>query len=101
MSQRARRVLRRHSLSLALVVLLLGMIGTTLVMGPAQYRAEFQLPVITDRGDYWRWWAYETVLSLEADVWGALILVVLTARLWERGSAEAHDPPEDRTQLED
>ncbi|WP_298180209.1 hypothetical protein [Saccharomonospora sp.] len=37
---------------------------------------------------------FATVLSLEADVFGALILVVFTKRLYERHSAEAKDPPE-------
>lgn len=82
------RWLRAHSLSLALGAILLSMLVATLVMGPAQYQAEGV------QGSFWRWWAYETILSLEADVFGAILLVVFTKHLYERHSAEAKDPPE-------
>ena len=82
------RWLREHSLSLVLLALLLSMISSTLMMGPAQYRAQGIQGV-----GFWQWWLFQTILSLEADVWGALILVVFTKWLWERRSAEAHDPP--------
>lgn len=70
-----------------LVMLLAAMISTTLALGPSQYRAED----IT--GDYWTWWVFETVLSLEADVFGAIILVVFTKWFYEKRSAEAKEPP--------
>lgn len=85
------RWLRRHSLSLVLGALLASMVGVTLLLGPGQYRAEGIQGV-----GFWRWWVYETALSLEADVWGALVLVVFTKWLWEHRSAEAHDPPEEQ-----
>lgn len=81
------RAWRRHGLSLTLVTALSAMMGVTLLLGPAQFRAQGM------QGSYWAWWVFQTLLSLEADVFGALILVVGTRFLWERGSAEAHDPP--------
>lgn len=85
-----RRWFRKHGLSLAFAVALAAMLTTTALLGPEQYRAEGVSGI-----SFWRWWSYETILSLEADVFGALLLVWLTKFLFERGSAEAKDPPEE------
>lgn len=87
---RPRAWLRQHGLSIFVALTLVLMLAGTAILAPGQYRAEG----VTEVG-VWRWWGYETVLSLEADVFGALLLVWLTKFLFERGSPEAKDPPED------
>ena len=81
---------RSHSLSLVLLFIFSSMLTSLLIMGPSQYRAEGV------SGSYWQWWIYQLILSLVADVWGALILVLFTKWFWERRSAESHDPPQRR-----
>lgn len=40
---------------------------------------------------YWRFYASESILSLEADVFGALILVLFTKWFWEVHSDQSTD----------
>lgn len=88
-----KRWVRSHSLSLVILAGLIAMLAGTLLLGPGQYMQDRQT---TTLDGFWSWWGFETILSLEADVWGALILILGTRWLWQRGSAEAFDPPEDR-----
>lgn len=83
---------RKHSLSLVLVVVLLVMMTTTVVMGPAQHTAEGV------QGAFWPWWTFQTILSFEADVFGAVVLVTFTKWFYESRSAEAKDPPDEHAQ---
>ena len=39
--------------------------------------------------NFWIWWSYEYNVSLVADVFGALLLVILTKQLREKDSAES------------
>lgn len=93
-----RRWIREHSLGLVFTTMFTAMLVGTLALGPKEWRAERQLdPATPINTDFWHWWVFQTDLSLQADVFGGLLLVLLTKHLWERGSAEAKDPPEDRT----
>lgn len=91
------RALRRHSLSLTLVLVLTIMLGITIYLGTYEYKAEMQT---TTLDGFWTWWFFETTLSLEADVFGAFILVTFTKFLFEKGSSEAEDPPEEKERSE-
>lgn len=75
--------LRRHGLSTVLITLFLSMVTTTAFMANEMYRAQG-----IQESPIWRWWMFQTILSLEADVFGAILLVVLTKYLREKGSAE-------------
>lgn len=91
-------VIRRHSLSIALVAALLALLGFLLAVGPTVYRVDHELgpaePLPT--GPYWLWWTFELAMSIIADVFGPLLLVLLTKHLWETKTPEAKDPPEER-----
>lgn len=77
--------LKQHSLSIVLTTIFLSFTGATIILGRPVYTAE-ELHI-----GFWQWWAYEYTMSLVADNWGALALVVLTKFLFERGSAESND----------
>lgn len=81
---------RRHSLGLTLAAFFLAFTAGTLVFGRAEYAAEQaahgQPP---DVAGFWIWWVFEYLMSLVADVFGLLLIVMLTKRLYELGSAES------------
>jgi hypothetical protein len=83
--------LRKHSLGLALTAMFVLMTAFTIVTGIPEFRTEQ-----ADHGQpfawpaFWLWWSHEYMLSLVADVFGALILVLMTKRLYEIGSAESN-----------
>lgn len=82
---------RDHSLSLVLFAILIAFMATSFVTGTHQFTSEqppFTWPT------FFRWWTYETTTSLEADVFGAIILVLFTKWFFEKRSAEAKDPPD-------
>ena len=70
---------RRHSLSLVLMTIWLSFTFATLLLGHAKWRAE------GEGISFWLWWWYEYSMSLVADCFGALALVVLNKRLREDG----------------
>ncbi len=76
---------REHSLSITLAGFLLAFMAVSFATGVAQFTVE-QPPFTW--GAFWTWWTYETVTSLEADVFGFLLIVLLSKKLWERGSSE-------------
>jgi hypothetical protein len=84
--------LQKHGLSLVLIAVLLVMMAVTAIMAPSMFAAEGVQGV-----SVWKWWVFITVLSLEADAFGAILLVILTKRLRESGSAESSNvkPEED------
>lgn len=92
---------KEHSLSLSIAAIFSIMVVGTLLLGPHEWKSERQFSGIGygeafTRSDFWHWWIFQTDLSLQADVFGALLLVLLTKHLYERKSAAAKDPPEDR-----
>lgn len=82
--------LRRHSLGLTLAGMFAVFTVATIGFGWHEYTAEQQAhgqPV--DTAGFWLWWAWEYCMSLVADCFGACLLVLLTKRLREAGSAES------------
>lgn len=91
MAAPVRKWLRRHGLGVTLVATFLAFTAATLILGWHEYAAEQSehgQPV--DDAGFWLWWAWEYAMSLVADVFGACLLVLLTKRLREVGSAESH-----------
>jgi hypothetical protein len=87
-----RRVWQEHSLAAVTVSVFLAMTLATVLLGHHQWAAEAQAhgePLVAS--EFWWWWASEYNLSLVADVFGGLYLIVATKRLRERGSAESQD----------
>lgn len=75
------RLWRQHSLTIVLCAVFAVMIIASWPLGRATWSPS--------DGPYWITWLSETVYSLEADVFGAVLLVVFTKRLREIGSAES------------
>lgn len=79
-----------HSLSLVLLGLLGLQTAHALWAGAYVFGQEqpFGKGVATWSYDFWVWWTYEYNVSLVADTFGVLLVVLLTKWLRERGSAE-------------
>jgi hypothetical protein len=82
-SARRRGWLRRHSLSSTLIAIWASFTLASLLLGRAKYAAEAE-PI-----SFWVWWWYEYSMSLVADCFGALLLVVVTKYTREQDSAES------------
>ncbi len=84
-----RQFVRNHQLNIALFTTLFIMMGITLWLGQAMFDFESGVP---EAVSFWHWWLFITVLSLEADVFGAIILV--NSKKWfpEINTPEARDP---------
>lgn len=83
--------LHKHSLGLAIAGILVVFMAASITLGWWEYTSDQQahgLPVET--AGFWQWWGYETAMSLKADVFGFLLIVLLTKRLYEIGSAESN-----------
>jgi hypothetical protein len=86
-----RNFVKEHSLSLILGMILLTMLTFQFFAGYAEWSNEqnaHKEPLVFR--DYLTHYASETVLSLEADVFGAIVLVLFTKWFFERGSAESN-----------
>jgi hypothetical protein len=82
--------LRRHGLGLTLAGVLLAFTTATLVLGWREYTTEQQTHgQAVDTAGFLLWWWFEYTMSLVADVFGVLLIVMLTKRLHEIGSAES------------
>jgi len=79
-----RRLWADHSLMLVLSFFFTVLTAYSLLMGYQEYQRAEQ---VTD--GFWLWWTWEYSTSLVADVFGAMLLVFLTKRLHEKGSAES------------
>jgi TRAP-type C4-dicarboxylate transport system permease small subunit len=83
--------IRRHSLGIFIVAVLLAFIAATIGFGWHEYQQEQ-----TDHGQeitasgFWWWWAYEATMSLVADVFGFALIIFATKKLYEIGSAESN-----------
>jgi hypothetical protein len=77
-----------HSLSLALGGLLALWMVATFSLGMHHYQSE------QPEYPFWSWFWFEWFTSTLADVFGTLLIVLLSKRLYERGSAESKDPGE-------
>lgn len=71
-----------HSLSLVLIAILLAQTGFILWAGWREWSAD-------PKGSFWIWWWYEYTVSLVADTYGVVLIVLLSKWFVERGSAES------------
>jgi hypothetical protein len=81
---------QKHSLSIALISIMTIQTALSLIFGYQVWLGDQEnwgLPT-SDTGQFFIWWTYEYQTSLVADVFGAILLVLLTKRLRESGSAE-------------
>lgn len=88
--------LHRHSLSLVLATILVAQTVLALLAGRHVFVGEAQ---VNGTSDDWRefaiWFFWEYNLSLLADTFGVILIVLLSKRLVEAGSAESKEEPED------
>jgi hypothetical protein len=84
---------QRHSLSLVLATILVVQTGIALWAGNHVWIGEqttHGLPL--DYAEFWIWFVWEYNISLVADTFGVILIVLLSKRLEEEGSAEStHD----------
>jgi hypothetical protein len=81
---------RDHSLSIVLLALLVAQTTHAIWSGWYVFGNELPFGKAVQPGDYgfWMWWSYEYNVSLVADTFGVLLIVILTKWLRERGSNE-------------
>lgn len=84
---------KRHSLSLVLIVLLVLQTVHAIVAGIYVWNREQPLGdgIAALGREFWIWWSWEYNVSLVADTFGVLLIVVLSKWLYEEGSAESDD----------
>lgn len=80
-----------HGLSVVLVVLMAVQTALALWTGAHVFAEEqpFGKGVDPWSGDFWIWWTWEYNVSLVADTFGVLLVVLLTKWLNEKGSSES------------
>jgi hypothetical protein len=81
---------KRHSLSLVLAVLISVQTLFAVVAGVYVWNREHPLgeDVVGLGRAFWIWWSWEYNISLVADTFGVLLIVMLSKWLYEQGSAE-------------
>jgi hypothetical protein len=73
----------KHSLSIVLGIILVAQTVYSLWTGWQVYGAEdLSTP-------FWIWWSWEYVVSVVADTYGVLLVVLLTKWFYEQGSSES------------
>jgi hypothetical protein len=84
---------KRHSLSLVLSGLLIAQTVHAMMAGAYVWNREQPLgDAIPAWGrEFWVWWSWEYNVSLVADTFGVLLIVVLSKWLYEEGSAESSE----------
>lgn len=80
------RFWKRHSLSIVLSAIFFTMIISSWWLGRTMW---------DQKGDYFTFWLAQTVFSLEADVGGAILLVLFTKWFKEYKSAASNDTMEE------
>lgn len=85
--------IKRHSLSLVLVVLLAVQTAHAVAAGAYVWNREHPLGdgLPAWGRDFWVWWSWEYNVSLVADTFGVLLIVILSKFLYEEGSSESND----------
>lgn len=83
----------RHSLSLVLLTLLVVQTVLALLAGAYVWDREQPLGdgIPAWRRDFWVWWGWEYNISLVADTFGVLLIVMLSKWLYEEGSSESKE----------
>jgi hypothetical protein len=82
---------RDHSLSIVLIALLAVQTAHAIWAGHVVWISETRThgdPAGGWPSDFWIWWSWEYNVSLVADTFGVLLVVLLTKWLNERGSSE-------------
>jgi hypothetical protein len=81
---------KRHSLSLVLTALLVAQTVLAIFSGVYVWNREQPLGdgIAALGPEFWIWWTWEYNISLVADTFGVLLIVVLSKWLYEQGSAE-------------
>ncbi|MEX1004681.1 MAG: hypothetical protein WD990_08405 [Acidimicrobiia bacterium] len=81
---------RDHSLSLVIAAILFVQTVYAVIAGSYVFAREEPLgsDVGTWSGGYWVWWSWEYMISLVADTYGVLLIVLLSKWFREVGSAE-------------
>lgn len=88
--KKERSFFKKHGLSLAFLAILLVQTLVALYFGHIVWMGDQQdHQNALDYADFWSWWLYEYNVSLVADVFGALLLVLLTKKLYEKDSEES------------
>lgn len=81
----------RHSLSIVLLTLMTVQTAYALWAGHHVWLSESRTHGENAAGwpkDFWIWWSWEYNVSLVADTFGVLLIVLLTKWLYEEGSDE-------------
>lgn len=83
--------IKRHSLSVVLIVLMTIQTAHALWAGAYVFSREQPLGegIPTFGREFWAWWSWEYNISLVADTFGVLLIVLLSKWLYEQGSAES------------
>lgn len=83
----------RHSLSIVLVVLMTAQTALALWSGAFVFTREQPLGkgIPNWSHEFWGWWIWEYNVSLVADTFGVLLIVLLSKWLYEEGSSESTD----------
>jgi hypothetical protein len=91
---------KRHSLSVVLTVMLITQTSYAIWSGVYVWDRErpFGDDVSALGREFWVWWSMEYNISLVADTFGVLLIVVLSKWLYEVGSSESRDPDADQSQ---
>ena len=81
---------RRHSLSIVLAAILIAQTVLAILAGHHVWVGDQRThgqPL--DAGEFWIWWFWEYNLSIVADTYGVILIVLLSTRLEEKDSAES------------
>ena len=83
--------LKRHSLSVVLIILMVAQTAYAMWAGAYVFSREQPLGdgIPTFGRQFWAWWSWEYNVSLVADTYGVLLVVLLTKWLYEQDSAES------------
>ena len=87
----------RHSLSIVLIALMVFQTVISILAGFHVWSGEQELFGLdpSDMSEFWIWFLFEYHISLVADVFGAILLVLLTKRFREIDSAESKEQDEE------
>lgn len=91
--------LKRHSLGVTLAVLMTVQTAYAIWAGSFVFSREQPLGegIATFSWEFWAWWSWEYNISLVADTFGVLLIVMLSKWLFEQGSAENGDDTADES----
>jgi len=83
--------LQRHSLSIVLAVILAVQTVLAMLAGHHVWVGEQEhAGAPLEAGEFWIWFFWEYNISLVADTFGVILIVLLSKRLVEQGSAESN-----------